>query len=102
MDDCKTTTTLYMSMPDTCPCCGFMTVSDEYGVCRLCRWEDDYVQRPHPDVTGANGPVTLRQAQQNYAEFGVKDPNRTYTAQPHSPQAGDERNPRWRPIESAT
>ena len=51
-----------------CPCCGFVTISDEYDICEICWWEHDLVQLSNPDELGANGEMTLRMAQKAFAE----------------------------------
>lgn len=54
---------------NTCPCCGFPTLAKrgDYGVCVLCRWEDDGISDDDElDSLGANGDYTLREARLNF------------------------------------
>ncbi|MDC0668582.1 CPCC family cysteine-rich protein [Nannocystis radixulma] len=54
-----------------CPCCGYRSLGErgEYGICRVCFWEDDgmdELDRP----SAANG-MTLREARANFARWGA-------------------------------
>ena len=62
------------SYPYPCPCCGYLTMSDEPGsfdVCPVCNWEDDYVQYYNIDWEGGANKESLRQARENFKEFGA-------------------------------
>lgn len=100
-DDYTAEITLYMTMLDTCPCCGHMSVDDEYDICHICGWEDDYVQRRHPDVAGANR-THLRQAQRNFESFGAVEERLLGSGITRSPESDEHRNPLWRPVDAAT
>jgi hypothetical protein len=89
-------TSIYNDMTDTCPCCGYMSVGDEYDICEVCNWEDDYVQRRHPEVCGANGPVILSHGQRNFIEIGRACPRDRVTEGPGRYR----RNPLWKPLEN--
>lgn len=78
----------------TCPCCGYKTITDEYDICDICNWEHDCVQERYPDDTGANGTVTLRQAQHNFLAFGACDETAVESVRPPGPD--DERDPEWK------
>ena len=39
----------------------------------MCFWEDDGVQFNDPDYEGGANEVSLRQARDNYREFGVSE-----------------------------
>lgn len=60
-----------------CPCCGYKTFRQEpngsYDICEVCFWEDDPIQLEDPDYEGGANPMLLRQAQQNFLEFGACD-----------------------------
>ncbi len=65
-----------MSNLYTCPCCGYKTLNEKAGgtfeICPVCFWEDDPEQFEDPEyVGGANGGVSLRQAQKNFLELGA-------------------------------
>ena len=53
-----------------CPCCGFPTLEarGDYGICRICWWEDDGQGEADADVVagGPNGPYSLTHARQNF------------------------------------
>jgi hypothetical protein len=81
-----------------CPCCGYVTITTEYDICHICRWEHDLVQESEPDSTvGANGGVSLRRAQRNFAAYGAcEEPGVPYAGKP-SPD--DVRDPKWKPVD---
>ena len=61
-------------MKKTCPCCGYRTLDKNmlFNVCEICFWEDDPIQSLDPDYKGgANGDITLREAQQNFQTCGA-------------------------------
>lgn len=59
----------------TCPCCGYKTKSVEYygsyQICVICFWEDDELQVDDPDMAGGANPISLRESQKNFKEFGA-------------------------------
>jgi hypothetical protein len=59
------TTTRY-----ACPCCGFLTLSQEppgtYLFCEVCAWEDDGVQFRDPTYRGGANKVSLNEARENF------------------------------------
>ena len=61
-----------------CPCCGYYTFDESlegsYAICAVCFWEDDAIQLAKPDYCGGANQVSLQQAQQNFAAFGVSAP----------------------------
>jgi hypothetical protein len=44
-----------------------------YEICEVCFWEDDGVQFDDPDYEGGANKVSLRQARENFREFGVSE-----------------------------
>ena len=80
-----------------CPCCGYVTVLEEFDICEICRWEHDSVQESQPDSpTGANR-VSLREAQMNFVKFGAcEEAVRKRTVEPTSEH---KRDPFWRPLQ---
>jgi len=49
-----------------CPCCGFLTLEEEYGsysICPVCDWEDDGVQLANPTSVGGANSRSLAEAQ---------------------------------------
>lgn len=82
----------------TCPCCGYRTITEEFDICRICRWEHDLVQESNPDsFGGANSGVTLRQAQRNFVRFGACDQENLPDAKKPGPD--DVRDPQWKPVD---
>ncbi|MES2776391.1 MAG: CPCC family cysteine-rich protein [Bacteroidota bacterium] len=62
-------------MNDTCPCCGFMTLSPQasgsYEICHVCFWEEDLVQTNNPDYSGGANTISLKEAQTNFIKFAA-------------------------------
>jgi len=60
-----------------CPCCRFLTLSEQGGfeICQVCFWEDDGQddQDAGEVLGGPNGSLSLDQALKNYADFGACD-----------------------------
>lgn len=57
-----------------CACCGCYTLEEPeggYEICSVCFWEDDAVQNNDPEYTGGANKVCLREAQENFEEFGA-------------------------------
>lgn len=83
----------------TCACCGYKTVTGDFQSCHICGWECDFAQESDPDFpVGANGRITLRQAQQNYIHFGACWEELRDRAEPPSPD--DVLDPAWRSFPS--
>ncbi|MEY9974740.1 hypothetical protein ABH966_005157 [Lysinibacillus sp. RC46] len=61
----------------TCPCCGYKTLAegtlDSYEICKVCYWEDDFVQNEDPDFEGGANEVSLKQAQRNFKIYGASE-----------------------------
>ncbi len=84
-----------------CPCCGYLTFSEEpgsYAICDICDWEDDLSQLRFVKMTGANH-VNLIEAQKNFAEFGVCE--RPHADHVRPPETNDRRDEGWRPLNVA-
>lgn len=78
-----------------CPCCGFLTLEDEYGsfcICPVCDWEDDGVQLANPTSAGGANSRSLAEAQAKAIE---KYPFNISITQ------GFRRSNRWRPLSAA-
>ena len=59
-----------------CPCCGYQTLTElpgNYEICEICFWEDDPVQLAQLDLVGGANHVSLRQARQNFEQFGASE-----------------------------
>lgn len=91
-----------MSKRYTCPCCGYLTLSEfpgSYDICEICFWEDDGVQLFDPSCAGGANHPSLMEAQRNFQQFGAcsereKDSGR-------EPTESDRRDPKWRPANAA-
>jgi hypothetical protein len=81
----------------TCPCCGYKTISDEYESCEICGWRYDEAQQSMPDFPGGANTISLRQAQLNFASFGAKDKQRLDMVRQVT--VNDVRDPKWRPLD---
>ena len=63
-------------MKKTCPCCGYKTLDENllFDICEICHWEDDPIQSFDPDFKGgANGSLSLREAQKNFLLYGFSN-----------------------------
>ncbi|HPI40262.1 MAG TPA: CPCC family cysteine-rich protein [Pseudobdellovibrionaceae bacterium] len=64
-----------MNQGFSCPCCGYLTLSERppgtYEICSVCGWEDDLVQFENPDIIGGSNSVSLNQAKINYKKMGA-------------------------------
>lgn len=83
-----------------CPCCGHKTYFEKpggtYGICQICYWEDDPYQLENPDEDCGANPISLRQAQKNYLDFGAcEEKMKGHVRQPFTDEPKD-RN--WRPL----
>lgn len=80
----------------TCGCCGYKTIYEEHDICDVCFWQCDWAQETHPDWHfGANGRLSLREAQQNFMRFGSCNADPDHGLE--SPSLY-ERDPEWRPL----
>lgn len=54
----------------TCPCCQQTEVEEfDYGICKICGWENDNVQFNNPDYRGGANKESLNEAR---AKFKTK------------------------------
>lgn len=85
----------------TCPCCGYKTFDHEpngsYDICGVCFWEDDPIQLEDPDYEGGANPMSLRQAQQNFLEFGACD--RDMLPNVRKAAKDEQRDENWKPLD---
>ena len=83
----------------TCPCCGFITLAGprpgSYDICEICFWEDDPIQFDHPDSGGGANTESLKEAQQNYIQFGACGENMIVHVR--KPNENDVKDPNWSP-----
>lgn len=58
-----------------CPCCGFLSRSEEnygtYEICEICYWEDDPLQAKNPDFAGGANIPSLKEARKNFLKYGA-------------------------------
>ena len=63
-----------LELNEFCPCCGYDTFDSKerlnYGICRICFWEDDPDQFKFIHDKGSNR-VSLVQARENFKKFGA-------------------------------
>jgi hypothetical protein len=59
----------------SCLCCRHYTLPEKAGgtylICPVCFWEDDPLQFHKRELNGGANPVSLKEAQKNYEEFGA-------------------------------
>ena len=57
-----------------CECCGNYTLPEPSAgtdwICKVCFWQDDYVQLHDPDYWGGANECSLNQGRENYKRFG--------------------------------
>jgi hypothetical protein len=70
-----------------------------YEICPICNWEDDISQLRFPRLEGGANRVSLWEAQQNYARYGVSDLR--FREQVRSPAPADRQDPGWRMLDEA-
>lgn len=83
----------------TCPCCGYITLSERpgsYDICHVCFWEDDPVQILDPWFEGGANKPSLVQAQATYATCGAMELR--FVANVQGVLSNDVRDPQWRPV----
>lgn len=84
-----------------CPCCGYKTFDSKpdgtYDICPVCFWEDDPVQLDDPDYEGGANPMSLRQAQHNFLEFGACDRDMLQNVRQHAKD--EQRDENWQPLD---
>lgn len=56
-----------------CPCCGYLTIEEEYDICQVCYWQYDEVRQRYPDEAIGPNKVSLIRAKRNYKEFGASE-----------------------------
>lgn len=58
-----------------CPCCDYFSLEcrGEYDICRVCFWEDGGQDLDQLDEYSCPNHMTLREARQNFSEFGACD-----------------------------
>ena len=50
-----------------------MAPSGTYEICEVCFWEDDSVQFRNPEYEGGANKVSLKDARQNFLDYGVSE-----------------------------
>jgi cysteine-rich CPCC protein len=83
-----------------CPACGYLVFSEpagSYDICPICFWEDDLVQLAFPDMAGGANKVSLIEAQNNFAKFGVSE--QKFKGNVRKASEEDARDDLWRPID---
>lgn len=84
-----------------CPCCGYKTFDSKpdgsYNICPVCFWEDDPIQLNNPDYEGGANPMSLRQAQKNFLDFGACDRNMLQNVRQHAKD--EHRDENWQPLD---
>ena len=82
----------------TCPCCGYRSVASEQDICQVCGWQHDTAQEaePYTDSAGPN-PVSLKEAQANFATIGASTPRLVHRVEPDG-MTHYSRDPQWLPL----
>ena len=83
-----------------CPCCGHKSYFEKpggtYGICQICYWEVDPYQIENPDEDSGANPISLRQAQKNYLDFGACEENMKKNVR--QPLINEPKDRNWRPL----
>lgn len=88
---------MYLRYP--CPCCGYRVFRHQPGSsvrCPICAWEDDLAQLRFPLMPGSSNPLSLYDAQRNYARLGVCSDSRRGEARV---PIDERRDDAWRPLD---
>ena len=88
-----------MSAAFPCPCCGYLVFEGPPGsddICLICFWEDDALQLRFPSLADATNTVSLREAQQSYAQVGAIEAR--FVEDVRKPTPEDRLDPGFRPI----
>lgn len=84
----------------TCPCCGYKILSEKqrgsHELCPVCFWEDDGTQFDDPKLNGGANLVSLKQAQQNYIEFGASE--KRFLQNVRKPTSDEVKDPNWQAL----
>ena len=56
-----------------CACCGYFTITEIKETCPVCGWEEDNFQEENIDDDGGPNTVCLRQAKENFQNYGVME-----------------------------
>jgi Cysteine-rich CPCC len=83
-----------------CPCCGHLVFDQQPGSsqrCPICQWEDDLAQLRFPRMPGSGNPLSLEDAQRNYADFGAS--SRRLHAESRKPFDEEPVESGWRPLD---
>ena len=87
-------------MKFTCPCCGHMTLPEQPPgtdeICPVCYWHDDRIQFLDPHYEGGANDESLREAQQNFLEFGAFSAR--FRGNVRAPRSDEPRDPQWKPV----
>lgn len=86
-------------MKKTCLCCGYKTLDIDmhFDICDICFRQDEPICHRDPYfVGGANGDVSLHQAQQNFIDFGACDKESVDSVR--KPTNEDEYDDNWKPF----
>ena len=76
-----------------CPCCGYLTYPEpvdsqemRFGICEVCFWENDNVQRDDPDYAGGANTMSLNEARASFKKYGATDPDKVAFVRPPRPE----------------
>ena len=60
-----------------CPCCGYFVydykAAAKFGICPICYWENDPVQKADINLEGGANELSLKKARDNYKNIGASD-----------------------------
>ncbi len=84
-----------------CICCGYLQFDKPPGsdeICKICFYQDDFVDIAFPTKPGGPNKVSLIEAQANFTAFGASE----WRLKDHTrkPRPDDRRDDNWRPIDT--
>jgi hypothetical protein len=83
-----------------CPCCGFKTLEEKPSgtdiICKVCFWQDDYVQAKDVDYWGGSNELSLRDSQKNFLSFGAIEER--FIKNVRKPTIEEAKDINWKPL----
>ncbi len=79
-----------------CPCCDYISLAErgDYLICRVCFWEDDGQDIDQLDEESGPNHITLREARNNFLQFGACEKDLLPYVVPPSERINYEHRPR--------
>lgn len=83
-----------------CPCCGYQTLEEKPPgtdiICKVCFWQDNYIQTKDVDYWGGANELSLRESQKNFISFGAVEAS--FIKNVRKPTIEEAREIYWKPL----